>query len=56
MRIVVDGGEIVESVPGARDRSRAFKLGDFFWQEGGQTRAIRNAGTTRVELIEFELK
>jgi hypothetical protein len=56
MRIVVDGGEIVESVPGARDRARAFKLGDFFWQDGGQTRAIRNAGTTRVELVEFELK
>lgn len=56
MRIVVDGGEIVESVPGARDRARAFKLGDFFWQHGGQTRAIRNVGTTRVELVEFELK
>jgi hypothetical protein len=56
MRIVVDGGEIVESVPGARDRARAFKLGDFFWQEGGETRAIRNAGTSRVELVEFELK
>ena len=56
MRIVVDGGEIVESVPGARDRARAFKLGDFFWQDGGQTRAIRNVGTTRVELVEFELK
>ena len=56
MRIVVDGGEIVESAPGARDRARAFKLGDFFWQDGGETRAIRNVGTTRVELVEFELK
>ena len=37
MRIVVDAGEIVESAPGARDRARAFKIGDFFWQEGGDT-------------------
>jgi hypothetical protein len=56
MRIVVDGGEIVESAPGARDRNKAVKLGEFFWQDGGETRAIRNVGTTRVQLVEFELK
>jgi hypothetical protein len=56
MRIVVDGGEIVESAPGARDRARAVKLGEFYWQDGGDTRAIRNVGSTRVQLVEFELK
>jgi hypothetical protein len=60
MRIVVDGGEIVESAPGARDRARAVKLGEFYWQDGdkdgGDTRAIKNVGSTRVQLVEFELK
>jgi quercetin dioxygenase-like cupin family protein len=56
MRIVVDGGEIVESAPGARDRAKAVKLGEFFWQDGGDTRAIKNVGLSRVQLVEFELK
>ena len=56
MRIVVDGGEIVESVPGQADRGMAPKLGEFFWQDAGVTRAIRNTGTTRVQFVEFELK
>jgi len=56
MRIVVDGGDIVESAPGARDRAKALKLGEFYWQDGGDTRAIRNVGPTRVQLVEFELK
>ncbi len=56
MRIVVDGGEIVESAPGARDRAKAVKFGEFYWQDGAETRAIRNVGTTRVQLVEFELK
>jgi hypothetical protein len=32
------------------------RLGDFFWQDAGATRAIRNAGETPIELVEFELK
>jgi hypothetical protein len=32
------------------------KLGEVFWQEPGVTRAIRNTGTSRIELLEFELK
>jgi hypothetical protein len=56
LRVVVDGGEIVETVPGELDRARALKSGDFFWQDAGVTRAIRNAGTTRVEFVEIELK
>lgn len=56
IRVVVDGGEIAESVPGETDRAMLLKLGEFSWQEPGITRAIHNRGTTRVEFVEFELK
>jgi hypothetical protein len=56
IRIVLDGGEIVESVPGQADRGMSPKLGEFFWQDGGVTRVIRNIGTKRIEFLEFELK
>jgi hypothetical protein len=56
LRVVVTGGEIVELVPGQPDRGMSLKLGEFYWQERGVTRAVRNNGTTRVELVEFELK
>jgi hypothetical protein len=56
LRIVIDGGEIVENVPGQPDRPMSLKLGEFYWQNAGVTRAVRNSGTTRVELVEFELK
>ena len=56
LRVIIDGGEIAESVPGAPDRGMALRLGDFYWQEPAGTRTVRNIGTTRVELVEFELK
>ena len=56
IRIVVDGGEIVESVPGQPDRAMNPKLGEFYWQERGTTRTVHNSGTTRIEFVEFELK
>jgi hypothetical protein len=56
IRVVVDGGELIESVPGKPDRAKAPRTGDFFWQEAGETRAVRNVGTTRIELVEIELK
>jgi hypothetical protein len=56
IRIVLDGGELIESVPGQSDRPMNPKLGEFFWQDPGVTRAIRNSGSTRIELLEFELK
>jgi hypothetical protein len=56
LRIVVDGGEIAEIVPGEPDRGMMLRLGDFYWQEPGATRAVRNIGTTRIELVEIELK
>ena len=56
IRIVVSGGELVESVAGQPDRAMSPKMGEFFWQEAGVTRAVRNIGTTRLELVEFEIK
>jgi hypothetical protein len=56
VRVVVDGGELVESVPGLPDRAMAPRSAEFYWQEAGTTRAVRNAGATRIELVELELK
>lgn len=56
LRVVIDGGELVEIVEGGRERSMAPRSGEFFWQEAGATRAVRNVGTTRIELVEIELK
>ena len=56
LRVIIDGGEIAEIAPGEPDRGMALRLGDFYWQEPGAARAVRNIGTTRVELVEFELK
>ena len=55
LRIVVNGGEIVEIVPGQPEQAMSFKLGEFYWKEPG-TRAVKNVGTTRGELVEYELK
>ena len=56
VRVVVDGGELVESAAGRPDRNKAPRSGEFFWQDAGATRAVRNVGTTRIELVELELK
>ena len=56
IRIVVDGSELIESAPGKADRGMAPRSGEFFWQDAGATRAVRNVGTTRLELVELELK
>ena len=56
VRVVVDGGELVEIVPGAPDRAMAPRHGELYWQEAGTTRTVRNVGTTRIELVELELK
>jgi hypothetical protein len=56
IRIVIEGGEIVERVPGMPDRAIAPRRGDFFWQDAGIARAVQNTGTTRIELVEVELK
>jgi hypothetical protein len=56
IRVVVEGGELVESIPGRLDRGMAPRSGDFYWQDAGTTRTVRNVGTTRIELVEIELK
>jgi hypothetical protein len=56
IRIVIDGGELVERVPGRPDRAMMPHSGEFFWQDAGVTRAVQNIGTTRIELVEAELK
>jgi hypothetical protein len=56
VRVVVDGGELVEVVEGGRERRMAPRSGEFFWQDLGTTRAVRNAGTARLVLVELELK
>jgi hypothetical protein len=38
------------------DRGMAPYDGDFMWQDAGQTRAVKNTGTTVIEFVEFELK
>ena len=56
IRIVLDGGELAESVPGRPDRGWMLASGEFYWQEPVVTRGLRNIGTTRIEIEEFELK
>lgn len=56
VRVVIEGSELVESVPGRADRHKVPHKGEFFWQDAGQTRAVRNVGASRLELVEIELK
>jgi hypothetical protein len=56
VRIVVQGGDIVEIAQEKPDHELNLSRGDFVWQAAGMTRAVRNAGTSPVEWVEFELK
>lgn len=56
LRVVVQPGEIAEVVPNRADRAMWLGEGQYFWQDPGTTRAVKNIGTTRVEFVEFELK
>jgi len=56
LRVYVRGGVLAEMVPGSADRGMAPYEGDFIWQDAGQTRAVKNTGTTIIEFVEFELK
>ena len=55
-RVYIHGGVLAEMVPGSADRGMAPYEGDFIWQDAGQTRAVKNTGTTAIEFVEFELK
>jgi hypothetical protein len=56
LRVIIDGDELEEIIKGQMDRPLALRSGDFYWQEPGATRAIRNSGTSAINLVEFELK
>ena len=56
LRVIIDGDELFEIIKGEPDRPLALRSGDFYWQEPGVTRAIRNSGTSAINLVEFELK
>ncbi len=56
VRVVIEGGELAELEPGKSERRKAPRRGEFFWQDAGVTRAVRNVGTQRLELIEVEIK
>ena len=56
IRVVVEGGELVERVPDQPDRAMMLHSGEFFWQDAGVSRAVQNTGTTRIEVVEAELK
>jgi hypothetical protein len=56
LRIYVRGGVLAEIAPGSADRGMAPSEGEFIWQDAGQTRAVKNTGTTAIEFVEFELK
>lgn len=56
LRVYVHGGVLAEMVPGAADRGMAPDVGDFIWQDEGQTRVVKNTGTTLIEYVEFEIK
>jgi mannose-6-phosphate isomerase-like protein (cupin superfamily) len=56
IRMVVQGGDTVESARDEPDHELNLVRGDFVWQAAGTTRAVRNVGTSPVEWVEFELK
>jgi hypothetical protein len=56
MRIIFSGDELTEIIEGQMDRGLALRPGDFYWQDPGTRRVVRNTGTTPLHLTEFELK
>lgn len=56
LRVYVRGGVLDEIVAGSADRGMAPYGGEFTWQDAGQTRAVKNTGTTVIEFVEFEFK
>jgi hypothetical protein len=56
MRVVINEGEITEAGADGRERGMRLRQGEFTWQDAGTSRTVRNIGSTRVELVEFEFK
>jgi quercetin dioxygenase-like cupin family protein len=56
VRIVVEGGELIEIDAEGAGQNMALQPGDFQWRDAGPARALRNAGATTIEIVEFEVK
>ena len=56
VRVVVRGGTLVTVRPGVVDQTLAMQKGDASMETVGGSRALRNVGTTPIELVEIELK
>ena len=56
MRVVVRGGLLATTMPGAPDQVLELRAGEFAEQNSGYTRALRNSGSETIELVEVELK
>jgi hypothetical protein len=56
VRIVVQGGDIIEHYDDQTSHEFNLSHADFFWQDPGLARSIQNVGNTPVEFIDFELK
>lgn len=56
LRVYIRGGVMDELVPGSASRGMAPYEGGFIWQDAGQTRVVKNTGSTIIEFVEFELK
>ena len=50
VRIVVQGGELVEGMQGKPDHKLNLKYGDFAWQDAGPTRTMRTRGNRSSSL------
>lgn len=56
VRVVVRGGLLKTMTPGIADQSLALQSGEFSVQPAGSTRALSNAWSETIELVEMELK
>jgi quercetin dioxygenase-like cupin family protein len=56
VRIVVEGGALVETDAAGDVQDMALTAGDFQWRDAGTARALRNDGGETIDLVEFELK
>jgi hypothetical protein len=56
VRVVVDGGLLVETAADDGAQEMALRTGDFQWRDPGAGRALRNAAETTIVLVELELK
>lgn len=56
VQVVVRGGLLTTVRSGSPDQVLFLRPGDYAIQQAGATRALKNAGTDTIELVEMELK